>query len=415
MVEEAGVLALIPARGGSKSLPRKNIRAFAGYPLMAYSIAAGQQAESVDRVLVSTDDEEIAGIARHFGAEVPFLRPRELARDDTLDLPVFEHALHWLEEEENYRPTIVVQLRPTSPLRPRDLVDRAVGTLLAAPEADSVRGVVPSGQNPYKMWRRESDGRLRPLLEDGPPESYNRPRQGLPPTFWQTGHIDVIRRSTILEQGSMSGQVVLAVDVDPRYTVDIDNELDWRRAEALTMEGELACVSPGRPPRPLPDQVDLLVLDFDGVLTDNRVWVDAEGREMVAAHRGDGWGLNLLRRAGVELVVLSTEANPVVAARCQKLGIPVEQGIEDKGPALRAILASYDVDPENVLFVGNDLNDIPCFPMVGCALVPADAEPLAKREADRILSARGGQGAVRELCDLLLERMNRRKSDDARD
>lgn len=406
MVERTGALALVPARGGSKSLPRKNIRSFAGYPLMAYSIEAGRQAEGVERVLVSTDDEEIAEIAREFGAEVPFLRPAELARDDTRDLPVFEHALRWLDEHEGYRPQLVIQLRPTSPLRPPDLVGRAIRTLLAAPEADSVRGVVPSGQNPYKMWRQESDGRLSPLLEDGPPESYNRPRQELAPTYWQTGHIDVIRSSTILDLGSMSGRVIMAVDIDPRYTVDIDSERDWRRAESLAMEGELAYVTPGRAPRPVPEDLKLLILDFDGVLTDNRVWVDAEGRELVAAHRGDGWGINLLRRAGVEVVVLSTETNPVVAARCRKLNIPVEQGIEDKGPALRKILAEREVASEQAIFVGNDLNDIPCFEIVACAFAPVDAEAKVKREADRILSARGGHGAVRELCDLLLARMN---------
>src|SRR5512140_1442523 len=125
------VLAIIPARGGSKGIPRKNIRDFAGYPLIAYSIAAGLQAKSVSRVIVSTDDEEIAAVARQCGAETPFLRPAEFAQDTSTDLPLFEHALQWLAEHENYRPEVVVQLRPTSPLRPRDLVDRAVSILLA--------------------------------------------------------------------------------------------------------------------------------------------------------------------------------------------------------------------------------------------------------------------------------------------
>src|SRR5512145_3318540 len=116
------VLAIIPARGGSKGIPRKNIRNFAGWPLIAWSIAAAQQAESVTRLLVSTDDEEIAAVARQYGAETPFLRPAEFAQDATTDLPVFEHALKWLAEHENYRPDVVVQLRPTSPIRPRGMV-----------------------------------------------------------------------------------------------------------------------------------------------------------------------------------------------------------------------------------------------------------------------------------------------------
>ncbi len=130
------VLALIPARGGSKGIPRKNIRPFAGYPLIAFSIAAGLQAESVTRVVVTTDDEEIAEVAREYGAEVPFLRPAELAQDRTTDLPVFQHALNWLSEHEDYHPQVVVHLRPTTPIRPPDLVDRSVGLLLAHPEAE---------------------------------------------------------------------------------------------------------------------------------------------------------------------------------------------------------------------------------------------------------------------------------------
>ncbi|HEX9892352.1 MAG TPA: acylneuraminate cytidylyltransferase family protein, partial [Gemmatimonadales bacterium] len=138
------VLAIVPARAGSKSIPRKNIQLFAGHPLLAYSIAAGLQARQVARVLVSTDDEEIAERARDYGAEVPFLRPAQFAQDGTPDLPVFQHALGWLSEHEGYRPEIVVQLRPTSPVRPPDCVDRAVELLTAAPEADSVRAVVPA-------------------------------------------------------------------------------------------------------------------------------------------------------------------------------------------------------------------------------------------------------------------------------
>ncbi len=144
------VLAIIPARGGSKGIPRKNIRNFAGYPLIAYSIAAGLQAKYITRVIVSTDDEEIAAVARQYGAETPFLRPVEIAQDNSTDLPLFEHALQWLNSNEGYHPEIVVQLRPTSPLRPLTLVDDAVKLLLETPTADCVRGVVSAGQNPHK-------------------------------------------------------------------------------------------------------------------------------------------------------------------------------------------------------------------------------------------------------------------------
>ncbi len=161
------VLTFIPARGGSKGIPRKNIKNLAGHPLIAYSIAASLEAELVKRTIVTTDDPEIAEIARKYGAEVPFLRPEELAQDDTRDLPVFQHALTWLKEQEGYQPDLVVQLRPTSPFRPPGLIDEAINILLDNPEATSVRGVVPSNQNPYKMWQILENGAMRPILASG--------------------------------------------------------------------------------------------------------------------------------------------------------------------------------------------------------------------------------------------------------
>lgn len=402
---KAEVLAIIPARGGSKGIPRKNIRNFAGHPLIAFSIEAGLLAKTVTRVIVSTDDEEIAAVARQYGAETPFLRPAEFAQDRTLDLPVFKHALDWLAEHENYHPDVVVQLRPTSPIRPPALVDEAVCLLLDHPEADSVRGVVPAGQNPHKMWRIDPEtGQMHGLLQvEGIDEPYNAPRQVLPPVYWQTGHIDAIRPRAIA-QGSMSGKVILPVMVDPAYTVDIDTPKDWARSEWLVWFSDLDIVYPGHKRRPIPEKVDLVVFDFDGVMTDNRVWVDQDGREMVAANRSDGSGVGYLRRAGIQAMVLSTEANPVVAARCRKIKIECIQDVADKATLLKKILEERQIDPARVVYLGNDINDVPCFPLVGCAMVVADAHPAARRAADIVLSMTGGHGAVRELCDLLVNR-----------
>ena len=398
------ILVLIPARGGSKSIPRKNIRLLAGHPLIAYSIAAGRQARLVTRTIVSTDDEEIASVARQYGAETPFLRPAEFAQDNTTDFPVFTHALGWLKENEGYQPEIVVQLRPTSPIRPPELVDAAIQLLLDHPQADSVRGIVPSGQNPFKMWRVDEEGRMRPLLSvAGIAEPFNAPRQALPLTYWQTGHIDAIRTRTILEKSSLSGDTILPLHIDPRYTIDIDTLKDWLRAEALVAQGDLPMVRPGPCKRPLPSKVALVVFDFDGVMTDDRVWVDQDGRESVAAHRGDGMGIALLRKAGIPAVVLSTEPNPVVAARCKKLQLPVQQDLKDKANALRKLLAERQVNPAQAVYLGNDINDLPCFPLVGCAVVVADAHPTARAAADLVLEHNGGHGAVRELIDMILK------------
>jgi len=239
------VLAIIPARGGSKGIPRKNIRLFGGHPLIAYSIAAALQAETVSRVVVSTDDPEIAEVAQAFGAEVPFMRPAELAQDRTLDLPVFQHALNWLAERENYHPDIVIHMHATSPLRPKGFVDQAVRLLLEHPEAECVRSVVSSGQNPYKMWQIDpQSGCMLPLLAiPGITEPYNTPRQQLPGVYLQTGHVNAIRPAAILG-GSMTGRVILPLIVDPGYEVDMDTLEDWERGEWLVSRSTLEMIWP---------------------------------------------------------------------------------------------------------------------------------------------------------------------------
>jgi YrbI family 3-deoxy-D-manno-octulosonate 8-phosphate phosphatase len=398
------ILAIVPARGGSKGIPRKNIRPFAGYPLIAYSIAAGLQAETVTRVIVTTDDEEIAETARRFGAGTPFLRPPELAGDRTLDLPVFQHALTWLAEHEGYRPDVVVHLRPTTPLRPPDLVDRAVRILLDHPEADSVRAITPAHQIPFKMWLIEDEDKpIRPLITvPGIDEPYNAPRQTLPSAYFHNGLIDIIRTPTILQMNSMSGKTILPVMFDPGYDIDLDTPNDWRRAEERIMRGGPLMVWPGKPRRPIPEKIELLVMDFDGVLTDNRVWVDQDGREMVAANRSDSLWLSLLREKGVQVFVISKETNPVVAARCRKMNIPYIQGEDDKETALKKLLAGRGVDPVHAAYCGNDVNDLACFPLVGWAVAVADSVPEVTRQADFVLSSLGGHGAVRELCEIIL-------------
>jgi N-acylneuraminate cytidylyltransferase len=405
------ILAIIPARGGSKGIPRKNIRDFAGWPLVAWSIAAGRQARAVSRVLVSTDDEGIAEIARQYGAEAPFLRPAEIAQDNSTDLPCFEHALKWLAEHEGYRPEIVIHLRPTSPLRPPDLVDSAVKVLLDHRDADCVRGVVPAGQNPHKMWRISEEnssgkGAMTPLLAiDGIAEPYNAPRQILPQIYWQTGHIDAIRVETILKKGSMTGNKIYPLIIDARYTVDIDNLADWVKYETMVHTGGLQLVSPGKGRRSIPDKVRLIVSDFDGVITDNRVWTDQDGRETVAASRSDSMRVRELRELGIEVMILSSEPNPVVLARAQKMGVEAVHGIDirGKGEALKNLLIEKKIEASQVIYIGNDFNDLPCFEIAAWGVAVADAYPEVRRAADFILARPGGYGALRELCDIVLK------------
>jgi YrbI family 3-deoxy-D-manno-octulosonate 8-phosphate phosphatase len=403
------ILALIPARGGSKGIPRKNIRSFAGYPLIAWSIAAAKQSSLVTRVIVSTDDEEIAAVAREWGAETPFLRPAELAQDKTTDLPVFEHALKWLEDVEGYRPDVVLQLRPTSPVRPLTLLDDAIRILLKHEDADCVRGVVPAAQNPFKMWRFNGEGKpLKPLLEvEGIAEPYNAPRQILPPVYWQTGHIDAIRVSTIANKKSLTGDVIYPLMIDSKYTVDIDNLVDWAKYEALVYSG-LEMVSPGRARRPMPETIKLVVTDFDGVITDNHVITDQDGREMVLASRGDSMHIRTLRKKGIEFLILSSEPNPVVQARARKIGVEAKHnlGMDDKGSVLKQVLEQRQIKAENVVYVGNDLNDLPCFEVAGWNVAVADSASEVIRAADYVLTKPGGHGTIRELCEIILKHLD---------
>ena len=404
------ILAIIPARGGSKGIPRKNIRSFAGYPLIAWSIAAAKKSEVVKRVLVSTDDEEIAALAREFGAETPFLRPSEFAQDGSPDLPLFEHALRGLAEHEGYRPDVGVQPSPTSPIRPRDCVDNAVKTLLDHVDADSVRGIVPEGQNPHKMWRlpQGENSPMKNLLEvEGIAEPYNAPRQILPQIYWQTGHVDALRLETILQKGSMQGDIVYPLIIDPRYTVDIDNLADWAKYEALVYSGALEMVSPGRERRQMPQEIKLIISDFDGVISDGRVWTDENGKETVAAIRSDSMRIRQMRECGIEVMILSSEVNPVVKARAEKMGVEAISGVDlrEKGEVFKKFLAENHLDASQVIYLGNDFNDLPCFELAGWAVAVADAYPEVLRAADYVLSRAGGQGALRELCDLVLNKL----------
>ena len=227
------VIAIIPARGGSKIVPRKNIRLLANKPLISWTIEKGLATTSINRVIVSTDDAEIAEITVKYGAEVPFLRPLELAQDDTPDLPVYLHVLNYLEQQENYNPDIVVWLRPTSPLRTIEDIENAINLLIDS-DADCVRSVCLAEHHPYWMKKLEGD-RLIPLLEGVDETQYYR-RQLLPPVYRLNGAVDVSWCKNVLENqqlyfGNMGGYVM-----PPERSVDIDTELDFALAEILLKE-----------------------------------------------------------------------------------------------------------------------------------------------------------------------------------
>ncbi len=224
------ILALIPARGGSKGIPGKNIRPLAGRPLICWSIDTALQTPCLDRVVVTTDDPEISAIARQAGAETPFLRPAELAGDDTTDLPVYCHALEWLAENQAYRPEVVVWLRPTAPLRTVADIEGAVELLLRT-GADWIRTVCRVRHHPYWMYRLEGD-RMAPLLPGLDIGKYPR-RQQLPPVYRLNGAVEVAWSRTLLEKQLFYSGDVRGYVMPRRRSVDIDTMADFLAAEAL--------------------------------------------------------------------------------------------------------------------------------------------------------------------------------------
>lgn len=226
------ILALIPARGGSKGIPKKNIKPLAGRPLIAHSIAVSLASRFIDRTIVSTDSKEIAVVAREWGAEVPFIRPAEFAEDLTPDTPVFEHALRWLKENEGYEPDFIVHLRPTGPLRTAEEIDEAIEMLAAHPYADSIRSVEEPPKPPYKMWMPEGKY-IKPFTEVlGVKDAHTMPRQMLPKVYQTTADIGIIRRATVTEKKSVIGERVLPYFLK-RPTIDIDHPIDFEIAELL--------------------------------------------------------------------------------------------------------------------------------------------------------------------------------------
>lgn len=224
------IIAIIPARGGSKGLPGKNIRLLGGKPLIAHSIETAKKSSLVDRVIVTTDDAEIAEVAKRYGAEVPFLRPAELAEDDTPPDPVLKHTLEFLKEKENYKPDIIVWLEPPCPFRTPEEVDDAIRMLQEDPEADSLRAVCEPFQNPFKSWTLEGKY-LNPLIEKKGKVFHTGPRQKTQKVYWQNGALFLLKYDTIMKKGNFFGDKILPYFMESDRFVDIDKKEDLELAE----------------------------------------------------------------------------------------------------------------------------------------------------------------------------------------
>lgn len=388
------VLAVIPARGGSKGVPAKNLAPVGGVPLVARAVRECRATRLVTDVVVSTDDQGIAAAAREAGAEV-VLRPAAIAGDTATSEAAVLHAMDTHEALHGAAVDVVMLVQCTSPFIVREDVE-AVAAAVVEKGADTAVAVAPFHGF---VWRDEADSTQEPggygVNHD---KAYRPRRQDRPQDLLETGAAYAMDAAGFrTHQHRFFGRTEL-VRTDPARVLEIDDPHDLARARAL------APLFDADRPGALPsfEDVDAVVLDFDGTQTDDRVLIDADGKEFVSVHRGDGLGIAALRRSGLAMLILSTEQNPVVAARARKLKLPVLHGIDRKDLALKQWCEEQGIAPERVLYVGNDVNDLPCFALVGWPVAVASAHDVVRGAARAVTTLPGGDGAIREIASWIL-------------
>lgn len=385
------ILAIIPARGGSKGISRKNVLPLAGKPLIVHSIEQAQQSKYISRIVVSTDDAEIAAAAENAGADVIW-RPPEISGDGASSESALIHSLQHLDENEGYRPDMLVFLQCTSPLTRTIDIDGTIESMLDK-GADTALAVIPFH---YFLWEYNRDQDAIGINHN---KQVRKLRQEQDAQYLEAGAVYVMKVEEFLEtKHRFFGRTALYVMPSERR-LEIDEPADFKIAEVLLEELNRQ----SRIDR-LPETIVALVMDFDGVFTDNKVLVFENGQEAVFCDRGDGWALRQLKEAGLQMLILSTETNPVVKARADKLNLPCLHGISHKGTALQEWITDNGFNNSDVIYIGNGLNDLNCMEIAGCAVAVADAHPQVKALADIVLDHAGGNSALSELGELILER-----------
>jgi N-acylneuraminate cytidylyltransferase len=364
------IVAVIPA------LTEAAVRPFAGRRLAEHALAAARQARQVSRVVVWTRDDALTAAAASLGADVimPAAATAEPAR-------LLADCLRELSERDGLAPSLALLLDPLHPLVTAPEIEAAIEHQLRC-GADTLVTVAAIDA---PLWI-EHDGGLAEQL----------PGSGAARTLVESSAIIGVRAGVFVQTQALPAGRTVLFELPPIAALRLDRGLDWTSGEAVfRARGATAA-------RALLRHVRLLVFDFDGVMTDNRVVVFEDGREAVLCNRSDGLGLERLRASGLPMAVISKEVNPVVAARCRKLKLPCEQGINDKLAVLQRLAAERGVALTETAFVGNDLNDLACLTAVGVPIAPADAYPEVLRVCSIVTAAPGGAGAVREICDGIL-------------
>ncbi|MHA5052665.1 cytidylyltransferase domain-containing protein [Streptomyces sp. SD15] len=409
------VLAVIPARGGSKGVPAKNLAPVGGVPLVVRAVRECRASRLVTDVVVSTDDQAIAAAARQAGAEV-VLRPAAIAGDTATSEAAVLHAMSAHEALHGAPVDVVLLVQCTSPFIVREDID-AVAAAVVENGADTAVAVAPFHGF---IWRDAADA---PAVVDAQAtaavgeavaaanagvtaggygvnhdKSFRPRRQDRPQDLLETGAAYAMDAAGFREHQHRFFGRTEPVRTDPARVLEIDDPHDLARARALA-----PLFDADRPGAlPTADDIDAVVLDFDGTQTDDRVLIDSDGKEFVSVHRGDGLGIAALRNSGLKMLILSTEQNPVVAARARKLKLPVLHGIDRKDLALKQWCEEQGIAPERVLYVGNDVNDLPCFALVGWPVAVASAHDVVRGSARAVTTLPGGDGAIREIASWIL-------------
>ncbi len=389
MRDKFKILAVIPARGGSKGIPNKNIKDLLGKPLISYSITEALKSKYIEKIVVSTDSLAISEVSKKVGAEV-IIRPENISGDKASSEDAIIHTLNELKVVENYIPDIILFIQCTSPLTLSEDMDGLLHKLIEE-NADSALSV---SKFYHFIWKNNSGNAIGVNHE----KSIRPMRQDRELQFLENGAIYAFKYNGFIENKYRFFGKTVFYEMPVNRNLEIDEPFDFFLAESILSNMRIQNLT-----KKLPNKIDLLVMDFDGVFTDNNVYVLEDGREAVKCSRGDGMGLGLLKNKGVNMLVFSTEKNSVVSARCKKLGIEVVQNVSNKLPALSKILGERNIPFENVVFIGNDINDLECIIAAGCGVAVNDAVMNVKVNADIILQSKGGNGALRELAEILID------------
>ena len=375
---------IIPARGGSKGIPRKNLQLIDGQPLVLRACFACLGSGIVERenIYVSTDDDEIFAVVISHGFRV-VRRPVELASDSASTEAALTHFLQTLSAP----PKVLCLVQCTSPFISSADLKIAYEKFVSTPKVDTIFSATVVHKF---LWKQSPEGFLRGVNHN--PSSQRQRRQDLEIEYLETGAFTFIDTAKFRKTGNRFGERVLPYIISSSE-LEIDSQDDLELARILSQrEG-------GTRYMPIPE---LIISDFDGVMTDNRAYVNQDGKEAVRVSRADGLGIAEIKKIGIPIVIMSSETNPVVHVRGQKLSVKTLTGVKDKGKATLEVCAEMGIHRAKVLYIGNDINDLPALELVGHPVVTADSHYSLRNKGYYLLKTRGGDGVFRELFEILL-------------